>query len=382
MTVVDVTKADGYRFTTDSNISARSFLAEVAWKLTAGLAGTGKSVRIASATVGCTPIDVCDDGRAMSYYLLEGEPLYVQTKIYDSSFTDVCVSDLSYNGDEAELVAHNYYVPCNLNIETVKHLKVKLSKMTCRQPNSLHVFFKRKELGDEQMLSDCVVDSSTKLECMSISSRRRQFYGTPYINITPVKDELHNLQQIVHRLGAADSVCPAWRRALPGLWLEGVCTNHICPAYSCMVIVNQGFTNLDFFKDKTVCKCPICYKTIVPLLCGFSKCKWKTVGKLKDVTEKVSNERLVEEDWKVVSENEQYMTIFPDCNLWSSFKVCAKELQETMFCVVCMRNITSEALTAKCGHSYHKSCLGRVNLTCLQCFGKKIMRDGQLDLFT
>lgn len=117
----------------------------------------------------------------------------------------------------------------------------------------------------------------------------------------------------------------------------------------------------------------------MPLLCGFSKCKWTTVGKVKDAPVGVNAGGLVvKEEWRVVSENKQYTTIIPDCALWSSFKVIAKELEETKFCVVCMNGITSEGLqTVQCGHSYHRLCLRRVKSACLQCFGRQMMTNSR-----
>ena len=380
VTLVDVSTAEDLKFPMEykDGVTAQEFFAYVGEKLTRAVTPTGKSVRVASATVGTTPINVGDEKRSLHYYLLDGEPLYIQTELYDSTYTDLYVTEISEVGEKE--VASSYCVPCKLDKESVRQLKLKLAKMTGRQANSFHIFFKRRELEDENLLSRCVIDGETVLECMTVNTRQRLFYGTPYINIAPIETQVKRLQQIVDKLVADDSEpCPAWRRATPGMWLEGVCTNHICPAYSQMVIMNQGFTSLDFATGTANSKCPICYSSIVPLHCGFSRCKWRTVGEMKPtVGERQDVQVVVKEDWRTVSKNDHYMMICPDSSLWSSFKVISKELTEAKFCVVCMSRIVSDAQTVKCGHTFHRSCLRKVNSECLQCFGRQAMTAYQL----
>ena len=373
VSVVDVTTGEGYNFYLDSgrDVTVRRFLSDVEEKLSSQQQ-LGEYVRIASAAVGCAPINICDDKRFLNYYLMEGEPLFIQTEVYNSSYRDVCIHELS-SEDRSELTS-TYVIPCDLSNENVRHLKVKLAKMTRRQANSFHLYFNRRKLDDGLLLSRCGLEEGNVLECVTVTSSNRLFFGTSYIDIAPFESKLKQLQQIVDRLDVGDKHCPSWRRALPGLWLEGVCTNHICPAYSHMVVMNLGFTNLDFITDKANCRCPICYSTTMPLLCGFSKCKFRTVGRLKPAkTKEVSDGTVVKEDWRIVSESKQYITIFPDTSLWTSFKVIATELLETKFCVACLNTITGESRTVNCGHSFHQSCWRKKNLKCLQCFGSRIV---------
>jgi len=375
VSVVDVTTGEGLHFYLDGgrDVTVRQFLSDVEQKLTSEN-GSGNYVRIASAAVGCVPINICEDKRSLSYYLMEEEPLFIQTELYNSSYRGIRIHELS-SEDQREL-ASTYVIPSDLHNEKVRHLKVKLAKMTRRQASSFHLYLNRRKLDDGLRLSQCELEDGNFLECVSISSSSRLFFGPSYINVAPLENKLKQLQHTVNRLEDTDDVpCPAWRRALPGLWLEGVCTNHICPAYSRMVVMNRGFTNLDFTTESANCKCPICYSTIVPLLCGFSKCKWRTVGKLKPAQTEVPETKttVVKEDWQTVSGSNQYITIFPDGSLWTSFKVIATELQDAKFCVTCLNPITGKFQTANCGHSFHQSCWGKKSLECLQCFGNHVM---------
>jgi hypothetical protein len=77
---------------------------------------------------------------------------------------------------------------------------------------------------------------------------------------------------------------PAWRRASPGLCLDGFCLNVKCPALQHRVIVNQGLGQCNVITNSTVitASCPLCGAVVQPTTCAFNRCSWRIVGIKKD----------------------------------------------------------------------------------------------------
>ncbi|RUS34091.1 hypothetical protein BC938DRAFT_482420 [Jimgerdemannia flammicorona] len=75
---------------------------------------------------------------------------------------------------------------------------------------------------------------------------------------------------------------PPWRIALPGLNLEGTCTNSSCDAYNHNVIVNWHQRNFNYAEDGTLCRCPICKGYITPEVCAFNNTWWNFYGTKRD----------------------------------------------------------------------------------------------------
>ena len=73
---------------------------------------------------------------------------------------------------------------------------------------------------------------------------------------------------------------PAWRRAVPGLCLEGVSLNAKCLAFEQKVITNQGIGQCNIITNSTVitAQCPLCHTTVQPTTCGFNRCSWRVMG--------------------------------------------------------------------------------------------------------
>lgn len=316
--------------------------------------GDGKCVRVLSAAIGDNPINICDQRRTVHYYLLDGKPWYVRTGVFCSGHADVCVREIS-GEDDIEAI-----IKSDLKGESVKNLKLKFARMTCRLVNLIHLIFEQKELEDTRLLSDCKLSSGSVISCLY--GGRRLSFGTPYIYIT--QQDCNQDKDI-----ARSAPTPSWRRATPGMWLEGLCTNRICPAYSKMVVMNQGFTDLNFITDMHSCKCPICYQVITPILCGFNKCSWRSVGQKSG---KHKFPQIVKEDWKSVSGTQQCV-VCPDRTCWSSFKLTCKKLKTVCFCILCMSDMTCDAVTAQCGHVFHGSCLQKIGNACMHCFGSRTM---------
>lgn len=76
---------------------------------------------------------------------------------------------------------------------------------------------------------------------------------------------------------------PEWRKAKPGLCLEGVYTNKDCKADGKKIIYSHGFTGESGFcfenADGRHVMCPICGQWVNPTTCGFNNCDWKVTGK-------------------------------------------------------------------------------------------------------
>ncbi|CAF1197569.1 unnamed protein product [Adineta ricciae] len=73
---------------------------------------------------------------------------------------------------------------------------------------------------------------------------------------------------------------PAWRRASPGLCLEGVCLNVKCPAFEHKVIINQGVGQFSIITDSIVIEshCQLCKSIVQPTTCAFNRCSWRLIG--------------------------------------------------------------------------------------------------------
>ena len=73
---------------------------------------------------------------------------------------------------------------------------------------------------------------------------------------------------------------PNWRRASPGICLEGKCTKQSCPAFNQKVIINIGLRRFDLLVDANanICKCPECGQYVEPISCAFNRCMWRWYG--------------------------------------------------------------------------------------------------------
>lgn len=368
LTLVDLPTKATHRFSLEGRgeITIRDFIIDVEDKLSAAVAETGKCVRVLSAAVGTSPINICDRRRTVHYYLLDAKPWYIRTSMFSSSLADMNIRETNEDGDI------HATIKSVLKGESVKDLKLKFARMTCRLRlvDAIHLFFEQKELEDDRLLSDYTLSSGSVISC--IYSGRKLNFGTPYIYVTQQdhnRDKIKGLHPKKDTSVAGVDPSPAWRRATPGMWLEGICMNQICPAYSKMVVMNQGFTNLDFITELHNCKCPICYTITTPIRCGFNMCSWRSVGEKKQIC---GAPQIVREDWKTVSKSQQY-TICPDRTYWSSFKITSRRLDSVDFCILCMSDMVSDAVMTQCGHAFHGNCLRKTGSVCLQCFGRQSM---------
>lgn len=115
---------------------------------------------------------------------------------------------------------------------------------------------------------------------------------------------------------------PTWRRALPGLCLDGVCLNIKCPAYEHKVIMNQGIGQFKVVTNSTVLnlECPLCGTMVQPTTCAFNQCHWRLVGVKQDESETSST---FTSEWH--DSTNQYHRWTDSFSLWSQLTIETKK---------------------------------------------------------
>ncbi len=325
-------------------VTIKDFVTTVEETLTLAKSEAGTCVRVLCAAVGDSCINICDKLRTVQYYLLDDKPWYIRTRVFSSDHVDVHIKETTTeDGYEAA-------IKMDFDRSYVKDLKQMFAKMTCTFFPNLHFIFEKKELENDKKMSEYNLTNGCVVSCLCGKGRTVSSFGTPYVYVS----EFGQLP-------------PVWRRATPGMWLEGKCSNKICLAHSKLVVMNQGFTDLDFTSERHNCKCPMCYEGVVPTGCGFSRCEWMTVG-LKRSTSHLQRPQVVRQDWQRLEEG--YCCFSPNRDTWSMFKVCCRELSSLKLCILCMsRSLPKTMRTSPCGHTFHSTCAG--DGECLQCAGER-----------
>ena len=322
----------------------------------------GTCVRVLCAAVGEYCINICDRSRTVLYHLLDARPWLISTGVFSSKQVDVHIRDTTMeNGNEVA-------IKLDFDRTCVKDLKQKFAKMTCTLFPSLRFIYEKKELENDRRMSDYNLTNGSVVSCLCTSARNRTAnFATPHVYISPYRDQN----------GVYNGLSPVWRRATPGLWLEGECRNKICVAFSRLVIMNQGFSDLDFISERHACKCPMCYEAVVPVAFGFNRCKWMTAG-VKAASE-VHCPHVERQNWQRLEEG--YRCFAPRKDDWSVFKICCRELSRLEFCAVCMtRSLPRTMRTAPCGHAFHSTCVTEEGASledCLQCAAEQSMTSYQ-----
>ena len=184
---------------------------------------------------------------------------------------------------------------------------------------------------------------------------------------------------------------PNWRIVKSGLCLEGKCSNRRCKAYGQMVIMNMGIPicyQLNMPSQKPT-KCPICHTYVQPVTCAFNNCMWRYLG----IKQTSKGPERCKSEWANAgdsyhrfdeSKNSQWTSLVletkfdelrsrDDCNYQAStqgLKRKTVQLSDEFECAICLENTTKHEttmLSAKCSHSFHRSCLTTWNLYCSTC---------------
>lgn len=98
------------------------------------------------------------------------------------------------------------------------------------------------------------------------------------------------------------SKAPSWRKAKPGLSIEGKCSNVKCEAYKHTVIINMGVSvvfklGVPIVKNPT--NCPMCDCYVKLITCAFNNCEFRYFA-FKETTMGLSKEK---SEWKRVDDN-------------------------------------------------------------------------------
>ena len=344
LSLVDVSTGKVYVFPVerDGEVSVKEFFSIVGEKLSELYSEDGgDSICVLSAAVGDNCINICDSRRVLHYYLLDAQPWFIKTAVFSSSHVDVFVKETNEQGNEATIKID----PLKGRIRDIKQ---KFARMTRVSTSAIHLILEEKELENEKRLLDYNVTNGCVVPC--VYGIRQSLLGQPYVNVSHEES----------------SQSPVWRRATPGMWLEGKCTNQICVAYSKMVVMNQGFTNLDFINEKKKSTCPMCYEMVIPNTYGFCMCEWMTVGRKKVVSE-LNNPHIVRQEWKRIEKGYQYF--MPHKSSWLNLKITSRQLNSVELCVICMNYLSSDAISSQCGHNFHTKCKESSVVTCIRCLG-------------
>jgi len=150
---------------------------------------------------------------------------------------------------------------------------------------------------------------------------------------------------------------PRWRMARPGLCLDGVCQNEKCPANGKHVIMNHGYCEFDLIEDRHTCKCPICYKQVIPTTCGFNNCQWKWVG--RKIEHQTQRPVTIRADWKVADDAYHYFEETKSGTVnWLRLKIMTEQVSDDE--VICLygAEVLAETDSLPCGHTFHGKCIG------------------------
>jgi hypothetical protein len=92
---------------------------------------------------------------------------------------------------------------------------------------------------------------------------------------------------------------PIWRRASPGLCLDGVCLNVKCQAFEHKVLINKGIRQFNVVTNSTVItsQCPLCETTVQPTTCMFYQCSWRLIG-VKQDNSNTSSSSSITTEWE------------------------------------------------------------------------------------
>jgi hypothetical protein len=315
---------------------------------------TEACVRVLCAAVGGHCINICDASRSVLYHLLDARPWFIATGTFSSKHDDVHIKDTAIGNQVA--------LKMDFDQGYVRDLKQVFARMTCNSAPNLRFVYERRELEDDQKISDCRLTSGSVVTCVRNSRTRTASIGSPDVYIS-CKDQN----------GDCGRLSPVWRRATPGLWLEGKCSNKICVAYSKLVVMNQGFADLDLTSEKHACECPMCYDSVTPTGFGFSRCRWMTVGVKAALDARYPH--VVRQEWQRLEEG--FRCFDHNKDTWSVFKICCKELNSLDVCVVCMTRMLPKAThKVSCGHKFHTRCMPGME-NCLQCVAEQSMTSYQ-----
>ena len=173
------------------------------------------------------------------------------------------------------------------------------------------------------------------------------------------------------------SRAPKWRKADPGLCVEGKCINKNCEANGNMVIVNMGFESFSLPEDVYKCKCPLCSKNVTPVTCAFNNCRWKWAGSKYEALPNPPSKHSGK--WQVA--DNAYHLFKPNTGgggktQWLILTIYTEDSKrEPIICNLCNASSSTGIDTYECGHNLHRKCVlsypskgEKLSSFCPQCF--------------
>jgi hypothetical protein len=113
---------------------------------------------------------------------------------------------------------------------------------------------------------------------------------------------------------------PIWRRASPGLCLDGVCLNVKCQAFEHKVLINKGIRQFNVVTNSTVItsQCPLCETTVQPTTCMFYQCSWRLIG-VKQDNSNTSSSSSITTEWE--DSTQDYQRWADNFTSWSQLTI-------------------------------------------------------------
>ena len=158
---------------------------------------------------------------------------------------------------------------------TVMELKKQLAEeMENQKVSEMWLVLDNEQLYDESTLEDYEIQSGTLLKLFDVSNITRNIGGLLGVRFINANDD-----QALQR-NAWSTKAPRWRRARPGMCVEGKCDNKGCDACEHMVVIPLGYKNFDLIRDRTeeITKCPLCKQFVEITTCAFNNCFWRFTG--------------------------------------------------------------------------------------------------------
>lgn len=309
-----------------------------------------------------------DSSRSVHYFLLDNCPWYVHTSAELSAEPQLHSRYVFISGLKGERFTVNLDA-----CETVSEVKEQIEDHCGITAQEQRLIMSGRELQHCDSTSMISSGATIFLVLRLCGGGGCASYGMPFADVT------HNAGPTMLEWS---ETAPEWRRAYPGMALEGKCTNRRCKAHKKMVIMNQKFAEFDFINEGHTCQCPICGEHVVPTTCAFNNCQWKVVG--RKVSELGQRPQTFSKDWESVGD--KYARFSPKRNGTAHFldlKILCRKAAQSQVCAVCARQINlRNQVKVKCGHIFHAGHCFDVGSTtdrnCIECTSRDNMTRYQI----